>query len=111
MVWMRPPARPAAAPPVTLRPNVTSTWLHAPTATAAAAACSAITGLAPPCGMTAEKRRSSMPKFSMKSSAVPLTMPTGITPSMSRGDSPASAIASSDDSTCSSNAVWVEPRR
>ena len=95
---------------VTLRPKVISTWLQAPLATAAAAHCSAITGLAPPCGISAEKRRSGMPKFSMKSSAVPLTMPIGITPSMSLGVRPASATAFSDDSICSSNAVLVEPR-
>jgi len=46
----------------------------------------------------------------MKSSAVPLTMPMGITPSMSFGVRPASAIAFSDDSICNSNAFLLEPR-
>ena len=105
---MRAPALFDAA--LTLRPNVISTWLQAPDATAAAAHCSAITGLAPPCGTTAEKRRSGIPKFSMKSSAVPLTMPIGMMPSMSLGVSPASLMAFSEASSCNSKALLGEPR-
>ena len=69
-----------------------------------------MTGLAPPCGTMAEKRRSGMPKLSMKSSAVALTMPMGMTPSICLGSSPASAIAFNEASICSSNAVFVDPR-
>ena len=95
---------------VTLRPKVIRTCLQIPPATIAVAVCKAIAGLAPPCGITAEKRRSGMPKLSMKSSAVPLTIPMGIMPSMSLGERPASSIARNDDAICNSNAVLVDPR-
>ena len=110
MLWMRAPALLLLAIALMLRPKVISTWLHTPAAIAAAAACRAMVGLAPPCGTRAEKRRSGMPKLSMKSSAVPPTMPIGMTPSISFGVNPASAIALSDDSICSSNADLVAPR-
>jgi hypothetical protein len=58
--------RPCEAP---LRPTGTSTWLQTPAAIAATAHCTAATQLAPPSGVTAEKRRSGRPKLVMKSSA------------------------------------------
>ncbi len=104
---MRTPAR---APEDTLRPAGMSTWLHSPAAIAAMAHCTAAIPLAPPIGVSAEKRRSGRPKLVTKASAGAPVMPIRMTPSMSLGSSPASSIAASEASICSSKALFGEAR-
>jgi hypothetical protein len=60
---------------------------------AAAAHWTDATALAPPSGVSAEKLRSGMPKLVIKSSATMGPIANGMSPSMSRGDSPASFSA------------------
>ena len=67
----------------------------------ALASCKPATALAPPIGTVAEKRKSRMPKFSIKSSAVADPIDDGTMPSMSPGCRPASRTAASAASSCS----------
>src|SRR5688572_28395663 len=75
---------------------------------AAMAHWTAATELAPPIGVTAEKRRSAMPKLVMKSSAT--VDPEMMMPSISLGVMPASVMAANDASSCSASTLFPEAR-